>query len=292
MEAAWRVGEQDIPSRVMPELPEVETVMRGLEGRMDWLVLAHAEARRPDLRWPLPTDFAQRLQGRRVIWLRRRAKYILIDLDDGQSWLIHLGMSGRMLLSDGPEPVREPHDHVVVRTDDGCWVRFNDARRFGSMDLWPTADVANHKLLSGLGPEPLGNAFSGASLSDALAGKHTPIKAALLYQRVVAGLGNIYVSEALFRSKISPKRMAMNVWGARADRLCDAIKAVLADAIVAGGSSLRDHRQVSGELGYFQHAFQVYDREGESCVRTGCSGNVQRIVQTGRSTFYCPKCQR
>jgi len=285
----------------MPELPEVETVMRGLETRMDGRVLAHAEARRADLRWPLPPDFAARLTGRRVLGLRRRAKYILIDLDspdgtaEGDSWLIHLGMSGRMLITDaatdGP-PAIETHDHVIVRTDQDCWIRFNDARRFGSMDLWPTADVENHKLLAGLGPEPLGNAFSGPSLEQALAGKHTPIKAALLDQRVVAGLGNIYVSEALHRAGISPRRMALNVWGARAERLAGAVKSVLREAIAAGGSSLRDHRQVSGELGYFQHAFAVYDRADTPCRREGCSGTIQRIVQAGRSTFYCPRCQR
>lgn len=276
----------------MPELPEVETVMRGLEAKIDGRVLSHAEARRPDLRWPLPENFASRLIGRRVLGLRRRAKYILVDLDDGQSWLIHLGMSGRVLLSDGPEPARETHDHVVIRTDDGCWMRYNDARRFGSMDLWPSSDIDSHKLMKGLGPEPLGNGFSAESLETALAGKQTPIKAALLDQRVVAGLGNIYVSEALYRSRISPRRMALNVWGGRAERLVDAIKAVLVEAIAAGGSSLRDHRQVSGELGYFQHAFTVYDREGEPCPTKGCKDTIRRIVQGGRSTFYCPRCQR
>lgn len=279
----------------MPELPEVETVMRGLSGRLNGRVLSHVEARRPDLRWPLPDRFAARLSGRRVIGLRRRAKFILVDLDDGITWLIHLGMSGRMLLSneiDGGPPEIEKHDHVVVRTDDGTWMRFNDARRFGSMDLWPTNTLDTHRHLAGLGPEPLGNVFSGPSLEAALAGKHTPIKAALLDQKVVAGLGNIYVSEALFRSGISPRRLALNIWGGRAERLANAVKAVLADAIEAGGSSLRDHRQVSGELGYFQHAFQVYDREGSHCVNPDCGSDIRRIVQAGRSTFYCPRCQR
>ncbi|MDF1793538.1 MAG: bifunctional DNA-formamidopyrimidine glycosylase/DNA-(apurinic or apyrimidinic site) lyase [Thalassobaculaceae bacterium] len=276
----------------MPELPEVETVMRGLSARMDGRVLAEVEVRRPDLRWPLPERMGPRLTGRRILGLRRRAKYILIDLDDGTSWMIHLGMSGRMLISDGPKPALEPHDHVVFRTDDGTWVRFNDARRFGMMDLWPTEDVERHKLLKGIGPEPLGNAFSGPALESALAGKYTPIKAALLDQKVVAGVGNIYACEALHRSAISPRRLALNVWGSRAERLADAVKSVLTEAIAAGGSSLRDHRQVSGELGYFQHTFRVYDREGEGCPSPGCSGTVKRLVQSGRSTFYCPRCQR
>ena len=276
----------------MPELPEVETVMRGLAARLDGRLLAEVEARRPDLRWPLPARFAERLQGRRVVGLRRRAKYILVDLDDAMSWMIHLGMSGRMLLSDGARPVLEAHDHVVLRTDDGTWVRFNDARRFGMMDLWPTAEIESHRLLKALGPEPLGNAFSGPALAEALAGKHTPIKAALLDQKVVAGVGNIYACEALHRARLAPRRLALNVWGGRAERLAEAIKTVLTEAIAAGGSSLRDHRQVSGELGYFQHTFRVYDREGEACPRAGCTGGVTRLVQSGRSTFYCPRCQR
>ncbi len=276
----------------MPELPEVETVMRGLAARMDGRALAEVEARRPDLRWPLPDGFAARLTGRRVVALRRRAKYILIDLDDGMSWMIHLGMSGRMLISDGAKPVLAAHDHVVFRTDDGTWVRFNDARRFGMMDLWPTDGMERHRLLKGIGPEPLGNAFSGPALESALAGKHTPIKAALLDQKVVAGVGNIYACEALHRSGISPRRMALNVHGARAERLAAAVKTVLTEAIAAGGSSLRDHRQVSGELGYFQHTFRVYDRAGESCRTPDCTGTVARLVQAGRSTFYCPRCQR
>ncbi len=276
----------------MPELPEVETVMRGLQPCLEGRVLAHVEARRPDLRWPFPDDFARRLTGRRVVGLRRRAKYILVDLDDANSWLIHLGMSGRMLLSNDGAPVPGAHDHVLARTDDGWWLRFNDARRFGMMDIWPTADVENHRLLAGIGPEPLGNAFSADTLEAALAGRHSPIKAALLDQRVVAGIGNIYACEALHRAGIAPKRLALNVRGARARGLVEAIGAVLTDAIAAGGSSLRDHRQASGELGYFQHAFRVYDREGEACPGQACRGTVRRIVQTGRSTFYCPSCQR
>ena len=276
----------------MPELPEVETVMRGLSARLDGRVLAEVEVRRPDLRWPLPERMADRLSGRRILGLRRRAKYILVDLDDGTSWMIHLGMSGRMLISDGPKPALEAHDHVVFRTEDGTWVKFNDARRFGMMDLWPTQEVERHKLLKGIGPEPLGNAFNGPALESALAGKYTPIKAALLDQKVVAGVGNIYACEALHRSGISPRRLALNVWGGRAEKLADAVKSVLTEAIAAGGSSLRDHRQVSGELGYFQHTFRVYDREGEGCPTPECGGTVKRLVQSGRSTFYCPRCQR
>jgi formamidopyrimidine-DNA glycosylase len=276
----------------MPELPEVETVMRGLAARLDGRVLAEVEVRRPDLRWPLPERMAERLTGRRILGLRRRAKYILVDLDDGTSWMIHLGMSGRMLISDGRKPDLEAHDHVVFRTGDGTWVKFNDARRFGMMDLWPTQEVERHKLIKGIGPEPLGNSFSGPALESALAGKYTPIKAALLDQKVVAGVGNIYACEALHRSAISPRRLALNVWGSRADRLAEAVKSVLTEAIAAGGSSLRDHRQVSGELGYFQHTFRVYDRAGEGCPTPGCSGTVKRLVQAGRSTFYCPRCQR
>lgn len=276
----------------MPELPEVETVMRGLSSRMDGRVLAEVEVRRPDLRWPLPDRMAERLTGRRILGLRRRAKYILVDLDDGTSWMIHLGMSGRMLISDGEKPPLEAHDHVVFRTDDGTWVKFNDARRFGMMDLWPTQEVERHKLLKGIGPEPLGNAFNGPALESALAGKYTPIKAALLDQKVVAGVGNIYACEALHRAGIAPRRLALNVWGGRAERLADAVKSVLTEAIAAGGSSLRDHRQVSGELGYFQHTFRVYDREGEGCPTPECGGTVKRLVQSGRSTFYCPRCQR
>lgn len=276
----------------MPELPEVETVMRGLAARLDGRRLAEVEVRRPDLRWPLPERMGARLTGRRILGLRRRAKYILVDLDDGTSWIIHLGMSGRMLISDGPKPPLQTHDHVVFRTDDGTWVKFNDARRFGMMDLWPTQEVERHKLLKGIGPEPLGNAFNGPALESALAGKYTPIKAALLDQKVVAGVGNIYACEALHRSGIAPRRLALNVWGNRAERLAEAVKTVLTEAIAAGGSSLRDHRQVSGELGYFQHTFRVYDREGEGCPTPDCGGTVKRLVQSGRSTFYCPRCQR
>jgi len=275
----------------MPELPEVETVCRGLAKVLEGRTLAEVVQRRKDLRFPLPPRFASRLTGRRVVSLRRRAKYILCDLDDGMSMLIHLGMSGRMFIEGSAGRPPDPHDHVVFRTDRGVVVTFNDARRFGMMDLAQTADIDRHKLLRDLGPEPLGNAFDGALLSSRLAGRKTPIKAALLDQRVVAGLGNIYVSEALYRAGISPRRLARTVAGARAERLAPAIRAVLGDAIAAGGSTLRDYVQANGELGYFQHAFRVYDREGMPCPACTGACRVRRIVQSGRSTYYCPTLQ-
>jgi formamidopyrimidine-DNA glycosylase len=288
----------------MPELPEVETVRRGLEPVLTGRILAHVDQRRPNLRWPFPDRFAERLTGRRVTGLGRRSKYLLIGLapnenSGGETWIIHLGMSGRILVGEAkigefhhPTPVPGKHDHVIVTTDRGDTVTYNDARRFGLMDLWPTADLSSHKLLAGLGPEPLGNEFNGAVLAVNLAGKRTPIKAALLDQRIVAGLGNIYVCEALHRAGISPKRLAGTLSRPRIDRLAAEIVATLNDAIAAGGSSLRDFRQADGELGYFQHSFRVYDREGAPCPTSGCSGTVRRIVQSGRSTFYCAKCQR
>ena len=285
----------------MPELPEVETVCRGLASKLDGRRLIVVEQRRADLRFPFPPDFAARLAGRRVMRIARRAKYILVHLDDQMVWLVHLGMSGRMVLSPtGTAPTRTaptgPHDHVIVRTDDGTELRYNDARRFGMMDLVPAADLATHRALAGLGPEPLEPDFSADSLSAALAGRRSPIKAALLDQRTVAGLGNIYVCEALFRAGVSPRRLAATIQGARAGRLVAAIKAVLTDAIAAGGSSLRDYVQASGELGYFQHAWAVYDRVGEACPGCTCdrgqTGGIRRLVQSGRSTFYCPVRQR
>ena len=279
----------------MPELPEVETVMRGLQARLEGRILRRAVVRRPDLRWPLPVNLAERLTGARVTSFRRRAKYILMRLDSGWSVLIHLGMSGRMLL----EPIGRNditlHEHIEIETDDGWRVGFVDPRRFGSVDLIETDREDQHRLLAGLGPEPLDDAFSVALLSAALAGKKTPIKSALLDQTIVAGLGNIYVCEALFRSDISPLRLAGTIPGARAKRLVPAIKATLTEAIAAGGSSLRDYVQTNGELGYFQHAWKVYGREGEPCERCpgppGCTG-VSRIVQSARSTFYCARNQR
>jgi len=279
----------------MPELPEVETVMRGLRARLEGRRITHAVAHRPDLRWPLPVGLARRLTGARVLGFRRRGKYILMRLDGGDSVLLHLGMSGRMLIEKTGRNAVEPHEHVALETDEGWRVGFVDPRRFGSVDLVPTAQEDAHKLLAELGPEPLDADFSVASLSASLAGKRTPIKAALLDQKVVAGLGNIYVCEALFRAEISPLRSAYTVPGTRAARLVPAIKETLTDAIAAGGSSLRDYVQPNGELGYFQHAWKVYGREGEACEhcpgKPGCQG-IKRVVQSGRSTFYCPRTQR
>jgi formamidopyrimidine-DNA glycosylase len=283
----------------MPELPEVETVRRGLAPAMEGAVIARAQVNRPDLRWPFPEGMADRLTGRRVMRLGRRSKYLLADLDDGQTLIVHLGMSGRMLVSglrlgvfhhDHPAPAK--HDHVVLDMDTGARVTFNDARRFGAMDLVATRDIDQHWLIRDLGPEPLGNAFSEAYLAARLRGRMTPIKAALLDQRIVSGLGNIYVCEALHRAGISPLRKAGRIAPARLAALVPVIREVLAEAIEAGGSSLRDHRQADGELGYFQHTFRVYGREAEPCPGEGCDGIVRRVVQSGRSSFYCPLCQR
>ena len=280
----------------MPELPEVETVCRGLAMKMAGKVLIKVEQRRPNLRFPLPERFAARLTGRRILAIRRRAKYMIWELDDGNAVLAHLGMSGRMLIGAGRPATLETHDHLIFETEDGWCLRFNDARRFGMMDLWPLADLDGHKLLKGMGPEPLGNEFNGPVLAAALKGKKTPIKAALLDQKVVAGLGNIYVSEALFRAGISPKRLAKSVRGERAEKLAAAVKAVLTDAIAAGGSSLRDYVQADGELGYFQHHWRVYEREGKACWRCTCdaeeTGGVKRFTQSGRSTYFCPRKQK
>jgi formamidopyrimidine-DNA glycosylase len=282
----------------MPELPEVETVMRGLAARLEGRMIVRAELRRGDLRWAVPAGFAARLAGARVHGFVRRGKYILMRLSGGDSVVLHLGMSGRMNITVGP--ARAPalpvlHEHLVLETEDGCRIAFVDPRRFGSLDLVATVAEGGHRLLAGLGPEPLGEEFSAAYLSGALAGRRTPIKAALLDQGVAAGLGNIYVCEALFRARISPRRLAASVAGARAERLVPEIKATLTEAIAAGGSSLRDYVQPSGELGYFQHAWKVYGREGERCSRCpgapDCAG-ISRIVQSGRSTFFCAKTQR
>ncbi len=280
----------------MPELPEVETVMRGLSHRLLNQVITRAEVRRPDLRWALPAGLAERLTGTRVVGFRRRAKYILMRLEGGTSVLLHLGMSGRMLIrrhlsKDGGanEPVL--HEHVEMTTADGWTIGFVDPRRFGSIDLVPTADEDGHRLLAGLGPEPLDDAFTGESLTASLTGRRTPIKAALLDQRIVAGLGNIYVCEALFRAGVAPGRLARDVAGAQAARLVPEIKATLLEAIAAGGSSLRDYVQPDGELGYFQHAWRVYGREGlacEDCPGPPACPGVQRMTQSARSTFYCP----
>ena len=281
----------------MPELPEVETVMRGLRARLEGRVILRADARRPDLRWPLPAGLEARLTGARVVGFRRRGKYMLMRLEGGESVLLHLGMSGRINLAP-PSAAFTPaarHEHLALETDEGWRLGFVDPRRFGMVDLVPTAAEDTHRLLAGLGPEPLEESFGPESLSSALAGRRTSLKAALLDQRVVAGLGNIYVSEALFRAGLSPRRLAHTVVGQRAARLVPAIKATLTDAIAAGGSSLRDYVQPDGELGYFQHAWRVYGREGARCERCpgspSCAG-VRRIVQSGRATFYCPRTQR
>jgi formamidopyrimidine-DNA glycosylase len=333
----------------MPELPEVETVRRGLEPVLSGRTLARVVQRRPDLRWPLPERFAARLTGRRVERVGRRSKWLLIGLDGDETWMVHLGMTGRVLVAGGDAPspslpheggggvhlaagaapeapssssavpsavasadrdgVARPagvvlgdhvhaagkdakHDHIVVTTDRGATITYNDARRFGAMDLWPTGELEAHPHLAGLGPEPLGNAFHGAALAAALAGRQSPVKAVLMDQRTVAGLGNIYVCEALHRAGIHPARIAAGISRARVERLAGEVRATLTEAIAAGGSSLRDYRHTDGELGYFQHAFRVYDREGAPCPTPRCRGAVRRIVQSGRSTFYCPRCQR
>ena len=276
----------------MPELPEVETVRRGLSARVLDRPITMVDVRRRDLRLPVPADLARRLQGRAIRHISRRAKYLRAHLDDGTVVIIHLGMSGRLVLHDAPPNAYEPHEHVRLRLSDGTTVGFTDHRRFGLITLSDEATLENHKLFAGLGPEPLDDAFNAQVLVDRLAGKATPLKAALLDQRVVAGLGNIYVCEALFQAGLSPKRLAGTVGLKRAAPLVVAIKDVLTRAIAAGGSSLRDYVQASGELGYFQHGFAVYDREGEKCPNCDCAGGVKRIVQSNRSTFYCAKRQR
>jgi formamidopyrimidine-DNA glycosylase len=301
----------------MPELPEVETVRRGLQPAMEGSKIVRAEARRKDLRFPVQEDFIERLEGQIVTGLGRRAKYLMADLASGDVLLMHLGMSGSFRVlkdDDGRTPGRfhhprsedRAHDHVVFHMSSGSAVIFNDPRRFGYMKIIARNALEDEPLLNGLGPEPLGNEFDAAMLARACANRKTSLKAALLDQRVVAGLGNIYVCEALYRAHLSPRRLAATLAakaGQRkgvaggeptdhARRLVTAIHAVLNQAIRAGGSSLRDHRQTTGELGYFQHSFGVYDREGENCQTAGCGGIVRRFTQNGRSTFWCPKCQK
>jgi formamidopyrimidine-DNA glycosylase len=283
----------------MPELPEVETVRRGLEPAMKNQLIAKADVNRPDLRWPFPPNLADRLTGARVLGLRRRSKYILIDLDSDETLIVHLGMSGRMLVSGIQlgqffldHPAVEKHDHVVLHMENNARITFNDARRFGMMDLAVTAAVEQHKLLASLGPEPLGNSFDEAYLISAFAGKTAPIKSLLLDQRIIAGLGNIYVCEVLYRAKILPMYKAGGLSKSRIGKILPIIREVLEEAILAGGSSLKDYRQTGGELGYFQHNFQVYDREGLPCASGECTGVIKRVTQVGRSSFYCPICQR
>src|ERR1700749_3735228 len=293
----------------MPELPEVETVRRGLQPVMEGAKILHAEARRKALRFPFQKDFAARLTGQTVTGLGRRAKYLMADLTSGDVLLMHLGMSGSFRGVKGeanakpgefhhPRSEDRAHDHVVFHMSSGASVVFNDPRRFGYMKIIGRRAIEEEPLLKGLGPEPLGNEFDADMLARSCANKKTSLKAALLDQRVVAGLGNIYVCEALFRARLSPRRLAAPLATKKGEttdharRLVEAIHAGLNQAIKAGGSSLRDHRQTSGELGYFQHSFQVYDREGETCQTKGCGGLVRRFVQNGRSTFWCPKCQK
>ena len=289
----------------MPELPEVETVRRGLAPVMEGARFIRVEQRRPDLRFPLPENFSARLEGRRVEAMGRRAKYLLAELDDGETLVMHLGMSGSFRIEDAaPGAFHHPrsndakHDHIVFHLSSGKSVTYNDPRRFGFMDLVPRGELARHKHFADMGMEPLGNEFDGAALARLFAGKAAPLKAALLDQRLIAGLGNIYVCEALHRAHLSPRRKAgtmATTAGAptpRAELLAAVIRDVLNEALEAGGSSLRDHRQADGSPGYFQHRFRAYDREGEACSMAGCAGMINRIVQSGRSTFFCARCQK
>ncbi|MDA0240543.1 MAG: bifunctional DNA-formamidopyrimidine glycosylase/DNA-(apurinic or apyrimidinic site) lyase [Proteobacteria bacterium] len=281
----------------MPELPEVETIRRGLLPALQGQTITHVIVRRPNLRIPFPEKFAERLTARRIVEVARRAKYLTIILDDGTVLVIHLGMSGRIsVLTEEKEP--GPHDHVDIRLSSGAVVRYCDPRRFGLMTLTDEENLPVHKMFRDLGPDPTGNEFNAAVLADRLRDRASPIKAALLDQSVVAGLGNIYVCESLYRSGISPRRLAKNVKGSRVERLTAEIRNVLDDAIAAGGSTLRDYQLPDGELGYFQHQFGVYGREGEACPDCDCNisetaeGGIRRIVQSGRSTFYCTRRQR
>lgn len=285
----------------MPELPEVETVRRGLAPALVGRRIKRAQTKRADLRFPFPARFGARLTGRRVDALERRAKYLLAHLDDGHVWITHLGMTGRWSILGAKqqpgdfyyaEPTDPNHTHVLIEMEDGARLEFNDPRRFGYMDLIAERDLETHPFFAKMGPEPLGNVFHLPYLQKALAGKKAPIKAALLDQRVVAGLGNIYVVEALFRSGIAPTKAAGRISAPRLEKLYHAIRAVLEEAIEAGGSTLSDYAGVDGARGAFQHRFSVYDREGEACLTQNCAGAIKRAVHSGRSTFWCPRCQR
>jgi len=289
----------------MPELPEVETVRRGLAPALVGARISRVDQRRDDLRFPFPPDFARRLTGRRILALRRRAKYLIADLDGDEALVMHLGMSGSFRIDEeAPGRFHHPrgksaaHDHVVFHLDNGKRVTYNDPRRFGFMDLVSGAEPDAHKLFRGIGVEPLSDDLDAALLARVFRGRKAPVKALLLDQRLIAGLGNIYVCEALHRARVSPLASAATLVtaagapGAALARLPKAIKDVLAEALKAGGSSLRDHRQTDGSLGYFQHSFRVYDREGAACPTPGCKGTIARVVQSGRSTFYCPRCQK
>ena len=296
----------------MPELPEVETVRRGLAPAMEGSRVVKLEQRRPDLRFPFPDSFAERISGRVITALRRRAKYLLFELDDGSVLIAHLGMSGSFLVEQQGAGItpgefhyerdkQARHDHVVFHVNGpngDARIIYNDPRRFGFMLMTDRDNLEDHPFIRDLGPEPTGNALSAGFLADRFMGKQAPLKAALLDQKVIAGLGNIYVCEALWRTGLSPRRRAATLVTtrgrpvARLEGLVDSVRQVIADAIEAGGSSLRDHRQADGTLGYFQHRFDAYDREGEPCKKEGCGGTIRRIVQSGRSTFFCPSCQR
>jgi formamidopyrimidine-DNA glycosylase len=309
--AVCRVLKQEV-RKSMPELPEVETVRRGLAPAMEGAVIARLEARRPDLRFPLPEAFAEKVAGRQIVGLARRAKYLLIDLDDGQTVISHLGMSGSFRIEDDaeaeapgefhhPRSKDQKHDHVVFhlqRNGKVGRVIYNDPRRFGFMHLWPRSELDLYPAFAGLGPEPTGNALHEDYLADRFRGRSVPLKSILLDQTVIAGLGNIYVCEALWRAGLSPLRKAGTLIDAQTapagslHLLTQAIRAVIADAIAAGGSSLRDHIQTDGSLGYVQHSFSVYDREGHACPRPQCDGVIERVVQSGRSSFYCASCQK
>lgn len=296
----------------MPELPEVETVKRGLAPIMEGATIARVEQRRPNLRFPFPDDFVARLEGVRINNLSRRAKYVLVELDNGTTLIMHLGMSGSFHIEVGEDfslpgqfhhdrNKKEAHDHVVLHLDTPhgkASVTYNDPRRFGFMDLIKTAELHQHPFFAKLGIEPTGNQLSGDAIAELFHGKATPLKSALLDQSLIAGLGNIYVCEALWRAKLLPTRKAGSITTkagkatAKTRELADHIRDIISEAIKAGGSSLRDHRQTDGSLGYFQHSFDVYDREDEPCKRDGCGSEIKRMTQSGRSTFYCAKCQR
>lgn len=276
----------------MPELPEVETVAKGLEQALIGDSFCKIILRRENLRFPFPEDFAKTLSNKQIIRIGRRAKYLLLTLEDGTVLIAHLGMSGSFRIEKTPVDAYDKHDHVIFETKKGITVRYHDPRRFGFMLLTREDEMDHHPLLASIGPEPLGNAFSGPVLGERLAGRKGPIKTALLDQKVVAGIGNIYACEALHRSHISPQRISGAIKGDHADRLVKAVRNVLEEAIKAGGSTLRNYSTTSGELGYFQHSFKVYGKEDEACPTKTCSGIIQRITQAGRSTFYCPACQK
>ncbi len=291
----------------MPELPEVETVRRGLAPVMEGARIERLQLNRADLRFPFPPGLAERVAGRRIVSLGRRAKYLTIDLEDGAVIVAHLGMSGSFRIEEEVQGAfhhargkDEKHDHAIfhlVREDGRARVLYNDPRRFGFFDLIEPGGREAYPAFAGLGPEPTGNSLSAAYLASRFAGKAQPLKSALLDQKLIAGLGNIYVCEALWRAHLSPQRKAGSLVTAEGapspelERLAQAIRAVIADAIAAGGSSLKDHIQTDGSLGYFQHTFAVYDRAGEACRTPGCGATVSRIVQAGRSTFHCTACQ-